>query len=69
MKQMRVGFVEGVYSDVIILVHQPRHLHSFYSTPMMAFSLYEENNARIVNEGRFAHCISACSGVGSICRT
>lgn len=28
-KQMMVGFVEGVCSDVTIVVHQPRHLHFF----------------------------------------
>jgi len=35
--QMMLGFVEGVYSDVTILLRQHRHLPFFYSPPMTTF--------------------------------
>jgi hypothetical protein len=37
MKRKWWGFVEGVYSDVTILLRQHRHLHFFYSPPMTSF--------------------------------
>jgi hypothetical protein len=41
-------FIEALYSDVSILVHQLRHLQSFYRTLVTALDICEENNARII---------------------